>query len=365
MLEIVYTLKITIYDKTQNKYQDFIRTETYTVERDIQDIYGNSYTLKDGNILDFFKTEIDTYIIENFLYSRDSIDVETYEVVSNTNGVQVYFSNPEGNNIFTLTPNLVAYIEKPHIVVELPEQFTGLPFDDAAIKWQWTIDNTNTYAHYILDSNNKILAQIPIGLNYYIESGLEYNTPYVRKLVRYTGEHNSAISLPVTVMTNEKSSVPTTLRKYIIKSRDEYSDEDYSSSIERLPVFQSGIGHGVDLLVSKNDKDITHIPFTLTGYLYGVRRYHDLVYVPVEFDYNFEANGEVPEIHKEGHIRFVLSAYEINAINIKSVGTIYRPMPIKWRIGAIVEYDYIDPQVFQDLINYTNNYYEQMYNGGV
>jgi hypothetical protein len=189
---------------------------------------------------------------------------------------------------------------------------------------------------------------------------LEYATNYTRKLVKYNDKGTSDPTSPVTVQTSEKRTVPSTLKRYIIKPRDEYNETKFGKVIDNIEAFQSGIGHGLDLMTDKSKDDICHTLFTLNSYLYGSRTYQEPVYGPIPFDYSITATGDAPELHKEGDVRFVLSAYKFGDISISSIGKIYEPINVKWRAGVGITYEYVDPQKLQSLQTKVDGYYNSI-----
>jgi hypothetical protein len=357
MFVIEYTLKLTTFVKATLEMHYFTRTEQFEVNKNIEEAYNNEILLKAGNILNYFENEIKQYLEENWL-TIEQIEVETYEVISNTPGVEVYFKNPEGDNLFTLSPNLIGFVVKPPVVIPVPTNFKGTLIDDTTIQWTWDADSEAKYGHFLLNDKGEIIAQIPVSIHSYIESLLEYDTNYTRMLVKYNDEGTSEPAGPITVKTNEKKTVPSNLKRYIIKPRDEYSEEILEKVTENIEAFQSGIGHGLDLMVDKTKDDTFHTVFTLSSYLYGTRTYQEPVYGPIPFNYSITAKGEKPELHKEGSVRFVLSAYKFCDIDISSVGKIYEPIDVKWRAGVDISYEYVDPAKLQALQSQVDEYYE-------
>jgi len=358
-MNIQYTLKLSLMILPLNEIEEFVRTETYQDDTPIENTYGNAVMLRYANILSYFSDEVSAYLDANWL-NPDQIQVETYEVISNTDNVRVYFQLPDGDNQFSMAPYLMAFVEQPVVEIPDPNDFRGTVTQDTVILWEWDQDSTGLYGHYILDETGELIAQIPQGVNLWVETGRDYGTNYTRSLVRYSPDGTGTPTDPVTVRTPIKSTIPANLHRYIIEPRDEYPTESLLPIIEKLRAFQPGVGHGLDLMIGKTKDEDLHVTSVLKASLIGIRYFSIPVYVPVTFDYKIVAEGQEPIWRKEGDIRFVVSAYKRVGLTIRGLGTAFEPISGKWRGGQTFRYSYVDPAAIQEWREQTDLFYNDI-----
>lgn len=314
---ISYTIKLTVLNNITNSSVIFnknFESEITTINDNV--LYDNYHVLHSNiYVLDLFAQEVKDYCEAEQITSDDVI-IDEYEITTLTENVEVFFENPIDINAFTLKPDIKCYIYPKEPPLPVPSLY-GTSYDSNTIIWTWPDDEQ--YAHYLIsepvdftseDDKTKIIATIPIGANHYIETGLEPNTAYSRRLINYTDTQTSLPSGEVTV-TTETVNPQISLDKYYIERKHDWTITDSEREIvkENLAAFKSGIGDFNDLKVYKQmDKDFYEkfkVYFTLTGkYVQREKRYDQ-----VGFNYKIclEAKETIEE--QEGEVTFKLDAY--------------------------------------------------------
>lgn len=314
---ISYTIKLTVLNNITNSSVIFnknFESEITTINDNV--LYDNYHVLHSNiYVLDLFAQEVKDYCEAEQITSDDVI-IDEYEITTLTENVEVFFENPVDINAFTLKPDIKCYIYPKEPPLPVPN-LHGTSYDSNTIVWTWPDDEQ--YAHYLIsepvdftseEDKTKIIATIPIGANHYVETGLEPNTAYSRRLINYTDTQTSLPSGEVTV-TTETVNPQISLDKYYIEREHDWTITDDEREIvkENLTAFKSGIGDFNDLKVYKQmDKDFYEKfkgYFTLTGkYTQREKRYDQ-----VGFNYKIclEAKETIEE--QEGKVTFKLDAY--------------------------------------------------------
>lgn len=314
---ILYTVKLTVLNNITNNSVVFNKNfESEITTTSDNFLYDNYHVIHNSvYVLDLFAQEIEDYCEAEQITTND-IEIDEYEIVTLTDNVEVFFENPVDVNAFTLSPDIKCYIYPKEPPLQVPSLY-GTAYDSNTIIWTWPADEQ--YAHYLtsepIDLNSeedrtKIIATIPIGANHYVETGLEPNTAYSRRLINYTDTQTSLPSSEVTV-TTETVNPQISLDKYYIEREHDWTITDSEREVvkENLAAFKSGIGDFNDLKVYKQmDKDFYEkfkAYFTLTGkYTQREKRYEQ-----VGFNYKIclEAKETIEE--QEGEVTFKLDAY--------------------------------------------------------
>lgn len=315
---ISYTVKLTVLNNITNSSVIFnknFESEITVINDNV--LYDNYHILHNSvYVLDLFSQEVKDYCEAEQIIFDDDITIDEYEITTLTENVEVFFENSIDVNSFTLKPDIKCYIYPKEPPLPVPN-LHGTAYDSNTIIWTWPDDEQ--YAHYLIsepvdfnseDDKTKIIATIPIGANHYIETGLEPNTAYSRRLVNYTDTQTSLPSGEVTV-TTETVNPQISLDKYFIEREHDWSITDSEREViqENLTAFKSGIGDFNDLKVYKQmDKDFYEkfkAYFILTGkYIQREKRYDQ-----VGFNYKIclEAKETIEE--QEGEVTFKLDAY--------------------------------------------------------
>ena len=314
---ISYTVKLTVLNNITNSSVIFNKNfESEITASNDNVLYDNYHVLHNSiYVLDLFSQEVKDYCEVEEITS-DDIVIDEYEITTLTENIEVFFENPVDVNAFTLKPDIKCYIYPKEPPLQIPT-LQGTSYDSNTIIWTWPEDEQ--YAHYLVsepvdfnseDDKTKIIATIPIGAKHYIETGLEPNTAYSRRLINYTDTQTSLPSAEITV-TTETVNPQISLDKYYIEREHDWSITDSEREVvkENLVAFKSGIGDFNDLKVYKQmDKDFYEkfkAYFTLTGkYTQREKRYEQ-----VGFNYKvcLEAKETIEE--QEGEVTFKLDAY--------------------------------------------------------
>lgn len=342
---ILYTVKLTVLNNITNSsiiFNKNFESEITTINENV--LYDNYHVLHNNiYVLDLFLQEVKDYC-EAEQITIDDIVIDEYEITTITENVEVFFENSVDINAFTLTPDIKCYIYPKEPPLPVPE-LHGTAYDSTTIIWSW--EDSDLYAHYLIsepvDFNSeqdktKIIATIPIGVNYYIETRLEPNTAYSRRLINYTDTQTSLPSGEVTI-TTETVNPQISLDKYSIERHHDWTITDAEREIvkENLTAFKSGIGDFNDLKVYKQmDKDFYEkfkAYFTLTGkYTQREKRYDQ-----VGFNYKvcLEAKETIEE--QEGEVTFKLDAYPWQEIYKTEYLWAIKPVTVYAKVYASID----------------------------
>ena len=342
---ISYTIKLTVLNNITNSSVIFnknFESEITTINDNV--LYDNYHVLHSNiYVLDLFAQEVKDYCEAEQITSDDVI-IDEYEITTLTENVEVFFENPVNINAFTLKPDIKCYIYPKEPPLPVPN-LHGTSYDSNTIVWTWPDDEQ--YAHYLIsepvdftseEDKTKIIATIPIGANHYVETGLEPNTAYSRRLINYTDTQTSLPSGEVTV-TTETVNPQISLDKYYIEREHDWTITDDEREIvkENLTAFKSGIGDFNDLKVYKQmDKDFYEkfkAYFILTGkYTQREKRYDQ-----VGFNYKIclEAKETIEE--QEGEVTFKLDAYPWQEMYKSEYLWATKPITVYARVYAFID----------------------------
>lgn len=342
---ISYTIKLTVLNNITNSSVIFnknFESEITTINDNV--LYDNYHVLHSNiYVLDLFAQEVKDYCEAEQITSDDVI-IDEYEITTLTENVEVFFENPVDINAFILKPDIKCYIYPKEPPLPVPN-LHGTSYDSNTIVWTWPDDEQ--YAHYLIsepvdftseEDKTKIIATIPIGANHYVETGLEPNTAYSRRLINYTDTQTSLPSGEVTV-TTETVNPQISLDKYYIEREHDWTITDNEREIvkENLTAFKSGIGDFNDLKVYKQmDKDFYEkfkVYFILTGkYTQREKRYDQ-----VGFNYKIclEAKETIEE--QEGEVTFKLDAYPWQEMYKSEYLWATKPITVYARVYAFID----------------------------
>ena len=286
------TLRMTVYDTVAQTYPVFSVNKSYTLDLLPDQFYGNDHTLDSGHIYNYFDNEINSYLIDVFR-TIECLEVESYEVLSLTDGVSVAFYNPDGSNTYTLLPEVIASVDALADSVPPVDVFSGQLLDDTSILWSWSYaeDGLNPYVFIVKDGAGVTVAELPGDCAHYAETGLDYGTQYTRYVVRASDTMISAPSDSVSV-TTAKAPANLSFRPIseVVVDRRPGGVRDLSDQV--LTAFASGIGGESDLLVHDLDNTSIDDSYSLEIQMHGdiVDRY----YHSVDVSYLFTLSGFEP-----------------------------------------------------------------------
>lgn len=341
---ISYTVKLTVLNNITNTSVIFNKNFESEITATDNVLYDNYHILhSEVYVLDLFSQEVKDYCDSNEIL-MDNVVIDEYEIATITDRIEVYFENPVDVNSFTLKPDIKCYVYPKEDPLPVPE-LKGVAYDSTTIIWSWPEDEQ--YAHYLfsepidmtLESDKaKIIATLPIGAKTYIETGLEPNTPYSRRLINFTDTQTSQMSGEITV-TTETVNPKISLDKYFIERQHDWdiTDKERETITENLDAFKSGIGDFNDLKVYKQmDKDFYEKfkgYFTLTGkYTQREKRYDQ-----VGFNYKIclEAKETIEE--QEGEVTFKLDAYPWQEMYKTEYVWAVKPVTVHAKVYAYVD----------------------------
>lgn len=334
--EIIVTI-INLVDSNTSKFSKEFETELL----DSPTLYNNTHILFNHvNILSLFEEEIQSYL-SALEIERSSIDVEEFEVASLTDGVNVFFEDSE-ENVIPLSPSLKCYIGSKNEPLKTPK-LIGIAYDSTTIIWSWPEDED--YAHYLIDETydtvtgaiTSTIAQIPIGQKTYVETGLEPDTVYTRRLVNYDQSQTSMPSNSVSVRT-ETVQLDKKLSEYNIARNYDFTVLDSEREIikDNLEAFHSGIGDFNDLKVYKQMDADFYQKFKAYFEITGKRTEREKRYSQVGFNYKIclEADEEVEE--QEGEVTFDINVYPREWVSLQDYMYESYPVKVKTRLLCTV-----------------------------
>jgi hypothetical protein len=317
-MSITYTVKITIVNAITNEYVSFNKNFTSDINVDTDKLlYDNNHVLNEAiYVLDLFPQEVTEYCKDKEITTAN-IEIDEYEINTITERAEVYFENPDDPNVFTLNPCIKCYIYPKEEELKIPT-LTGKAIDSNTIMWTWPDDET--YMHYLIteplnidedvNTSEKIIATIPIGATQYIETGLEPNTPYTRRLINYTATQTSLPSGPITV-TTETVNPTYSLSEYFINREQDWTitDEEREFVQENLEAFHSGVGDLLDCKVYKQSDTDFYEKFKGYFVLSGSYTEREKRYEQVNFRYKLLLDAVETIEEQEGEIDFKLDVY--------------------------------------------------------
>ena len=281
---IKYRITLTIDNLITNNLDELHKNIT---RKNIELEYNKPVEIDKKHILNYFNREIKAYCTKKKV-DMDNLVIDGYEIVASKEtrnlGVDVYFKT-EDINTMTFEPSIMA---KLMVLKDMPKlQYEQL--DDTTIKWFW---EDNKSVNYIKDKTKKIIAEVPYGVNYYIESDLTPGATYTRILTT-TNKFNEQIESMPAMVTLKINTKPSIYNKFKVEDRNEDIkdiDTNYSS---KLKAFQSGVGDFDDCKLFKADDTKFSRRFKLLNKIYGVRASNDIRHNAIKFKYRFKLKAKV------------------------------------------------------------------------
>lgn len=349
-ITVTYSVKIKILYKHVTK--EFVKEFTSNIENEF--LYDNVHIIRDAQyVLDLFSDEVSAWLI--FMgTTMDNIIIDEYEITSLTDRTDVYFENPDDPNSFTLSPCIKCYVYPKHDEIKTSE-LQGNAIDQGSIRWTWEDDG---YTHLLVshpygsdeEENKKYtIADLAIGCTEYIETGLEPNTSYTRRLIAYTPEQTSFPSGACTVMT-ETVNPSYSLDKYFINREQDWTIQNNERNYirEHLEAFHPGIGDGLDCKVYKQFPDDFYEKFKGYFVLKGTYTKREKRYEQVGFRYKLilEAIETIEE--QEGDITFKLTAYPWQEVYCNEYLWAVLPVNVYAKVFATVQVYKKEATVYTD-----------------
>lgn len=344
VMPIKYEVVVTITNLIDSSTSRFTKTFETVISADSDVFLYNNHHLiaRDAILLDMFKDEIDAYCAALEI-EDSSIQLEEFEMVSLTDRVDIYFEFDTKENEMSLRPTIKCYIYPKNDALRVPE-LCGVAYDSTTIIWSWPDDEE--YAHYLveeaIDPHNhehqeKIVAQLPIGVKTYTETNLEPDTAYTRRLINYTDEQTSVPSASVTVRTETVTPVHS-LEEYNVPKNYDFTTDDSERFLdtERFKAFHSGVGDFNDLKVYKQMDADFYQKFKAYFELTGRRIQREKRYDQVGFNYKIcmEAMETIEE--QEGEVTFDVNVYPREWVSLEDYMWATAPVKVKIKIQADV-----------------------------
>ena len=344
-MDISYKIILTIInltdDSTMTFHKEFIHEITGLTD---DKLYNNYHIISNNvNMFNLFKNEINDYCTYNEI-NINNIDIDEFNIVSNTDKVDVYFEPGEEqyNDQISLSPDIKCYIHPKYDEIIAPV-LNGQAYDDSSIIWTFEDDG---FAHYLISepidpsdnlSIDKIIAQLGVGVTQYTETGLEPNTQYTRRLIAYDENQTSLPGLPTTIQTATVSS-SIALDRYEIEKNYDYTTDDADREIiqENLEAFHSGVGDFNDLKVYKQMDSDFYQKFKAYIQLRGERTQNEKRYDSVGFNYKVCLESEETVEEQKGEVTFDIDAYPIEKVSIKDYMYASQPVTICARMWCDV-----------------------------
>lgn len=334
-MTILYEIILTIVNLHNDETATFNKDFDYTLEglTDLE-LYNNYHKIADKvQMFTLFKNEINKYCEENHI-TVNNIDIDEFNINSKTERVDVYFEPGDGDdpNQISLEPNIRAYVYPKYDNLIAPT-LKGVAYDNTTIIWSWEDDEQ---AHYLISeaididdetNQDKIIAQIPIGINTYTETGLESDTSYTRRLISYNSEQTSRPSAPTTIQT-ATAPIDQSLDQYEVAKNYDYTSDDSERQFidENLIAFHSGIGDYNDLKVYKQMDADFYQKFKAYIQVRGSRKQREKRYDSVGFNYKVCLESEETVEEQKGEVTFDIDVFPIETISIKDY--MYSTQPV-------------------------------------
>jgi len=305
--KLQYKITITIENLVTNTLVEISKTIT-RVNIDLTNT--EPVQLDKKNLLDYFSNEIRRYCSRNSI-SQGDLSLYGYEIISNTNMVNVYF-NTEDTNVFSYEPAIMAILSKTK---DLPV-LECIQLYDNVVKWYWEASDE---IRYLKDEKDNIIYQVPSGIAYYIEGDLKTGETCTRYLSAVNSVLEELQSLPCSITLLEQAK-DSTYPVFEVQDRDETVHEITKGYPSKLKAFASGVGDNNDCLLYKaSDVSLSH-KFKLYNKIYGIRSSNDIRHHSIKFKYRFKLVGEVPYIGYDAMFTIRVTAQECNSIRTDSKG---------------------------------------------
>lgn len=339
-LNIKYLISVVIFDNTRKKEMKFKKEFNKDIVANEDAMYDNYHVVSKKYILDYFTEEIREYTnktgIESDITGDSNLLVNEFEIFSLTDDVEIFFENEEDPEQFTLYPTIKVYIPPKSRKLDKPT-LRGKLIDDITIKWEWNDDGC---AHYLVDEYKNVLAQVPLGVSEYIESGLEYGKNYTRMLVSFNSKVTSDYSAKVTILTSKSKTENGDLVNYSETRNTGYEEEVIEPEHERMTAFKSGVGHGNDLLVVKGHSDGIDVRSELDFDLYGYGDETISFYPKVSFAYRHTFKANWLERVRDGLLKIRTLGYPHEKSRIRLYRYAVKPLTITYKVQGSVSYKY-------------------------
>ena len=339
-INVNYTIQITLNDTVYSNQFTLSKDFEYTITSEDNTLYGNSYVVSNEYILDYFKEEIEEYLASSERSNdllNNGLEIVSFELFSDTEGIDIYFESSDDSQ-YTLYPSIIVYVYKDNIKLQTPTLYCEL-LSNNTIKWYFDDDG---FAHYLYDENNNLIYNLPIGVTYFIESDLKYETTYYRKIVSYNSEFTSKES-NLAKITTESEYVDIELNQFKEETKNTIYDTDEIKEVnEKLIAFKSGIGDGNDCLIKKNISEKINIDVPIE---ININADYDKTldfYPKVTFGYRDTLKYNYIENIRTATLDMQIKAYPILHMKVRLYAYAVKPIKVDYKISADYTFIYMD-----------------------
>lgn len=304
------------------------------------------------DLIDYFSRELKNYCSKNKV-SMDNLTLDGYEIESQTKGVEVYFDS-DSLNYLSFEPKIMAKLiplkDMPIINAE--------QLDDYTIKWSW---EDNGSVNYLKDESGNIIEQLPLNVNYYIETGLTPGETYTRFLTT-TNMFNEILESAPCIITLEKREKANIYQNFKVEDRNEDIEELDTNYASRLKAFASGVGDNNDCLIVKSDDLKLSRNFKLYNKIYGIRASNDIMHHTIKFKYRYKLVGEVPYLTYKAKFKVKVTATECVPMSMDPDPTLFgSPIVSKELIYTLDDYTQIANIYLYQLLPELEKSYKKRY----
>lgn len=268
---------------------EMVNKRTGAIDTLIKDMYRPSVHVTDVkrfiekiDLEDCFKREIDEYLLTYNILISD-IEIYSYEIKHDFKEIDIFFE-ANMSEIFDISPCLfVVYnpLSKDPIL-------TGTQINNNSVLWRWEYEG-EFYSEVINFHFENVISQLPIGINYFTESGLEIGETITRYVVVNNGG-GSKKSNPVSITIKEMDKKDD-LFIFEEEKRDESTLPINTKKLSRLRAFKSGVGDFDDLKILPPEDFSYDREFKVLTEVYGTRTKRQEQFKEVPFSYRYAMRG--------------------------------------------------------------------------
>lgn len=296
-----YTIIVKMEDTINNKLLTF---KSLIVKPGIE-VTEEPTLIEQKKVTEYVQKEIYEYCRFSII-DTSKLVVHSYEIQHEYDNLDIYFLSTKVD-VFDESPEVyVVYkplYNKPILNVE--------QINDNTVMWTWIWDDNLEYSSdFINFEDDNIIAQLPIGISYYIESGL-YPGQTITRYVNTMTHNGYKSSDPVTFVLSDMSDT-SSLSLVSRPKRNEKLEHHSKGKPSRLKAFHSGIGDFKDCQIFKPDTTEYSRDFKIINEIYGVRASRSVKYSTIKFFYRFRAQGKVDYTGYQGGFNISVTANTIS-----------------------------------------------------
>lgn len=351
MITSQYTVSVKLYNRQLKKYATLSNIFNTIIESTSRD----AILVKQSSILDYVEDAYELYLSENNILDSD-ISISSYKVESIDPALDFFFEESGEKNATRLMVRIfnasnflwksetfsdgVAYSWEPQITMNslsnLWKDLSTEPYATAISESQYTFSKIIVE---VFDPTNNIVlfTSVPDSSCFFIEAIENFNVQLTRELRIYSSTKNflySTGTFEVNPQTfNELPLVP------LIESTGKEKRSVLSYSVlERLGLFQSGVGHGKDLSVEKNYEDYTNIDYNMIIKLLGGYKQDYSVFDKVSFYYKGQCSYKQDYKVVDGKVSFTAEAFQYGNIKLRMYKYGSEKLKINYNLTAKLTY---------------------------